>query len=89
MGTKGPGPLAHRRHKSLAGAAGLKKMETVDEAVYRDGVVNSSVVYIVADGDWVVLCFDVTATTHDGDDYANRYVFSVHCQDGKITRCGS
>ena len=82
---KGLAPLLADGHKSLAGAAGLKKMETVDEAVYRDGVVNSSVVYIVADGDWVVLCFDVTATTHDGDDCANRYVFSVHCQDGKIT----
>ena len=81
---KGLAPLLTAGQENFEGAAGLKEMETVDEAVYRDGAVNSRVVYIAADGDWVVLCFDVTATTHDGDDYANRYVFSVRCQDGKI-----
>jgi ketosteroid isomerase-like protein len=65
----------------------LGELDLLNQALYKDADATAEATnfhFIIAEGDTVVLEFDVTRTLHDGGNYHNQYCMAVHVRDGKI-----
>jgi ketosteroid isomerase-like protein len=65
------------------GRDALAQLGVIERAAYRGGA-EYDMVFCIAKDEWVVMQLNVTSTSHDGDVYANVYVMTIRCRDGKI-----
>jgi uncharacterized protein len=72
---------------ALAGREGLKDIPNLDKAIYKGYEVtpgHSNVHFMIAEGDVVVMEFDASFTTFEGEPYHNEYCLVFIVRDGKI-----
>ena len=65
----------------------LGELDLLNQALYKDADTTAEATnfhFIIAEGDIVVLEFDVARALHDGGNYHNQYCMVVHVRDGKI-----
>jgi ketosteroid isomerase-like protein len=59
------------------------RLQAIGRAAYS-GDTKFDMAFCIAEGEWVVMMATIAAAAHDGEPYANNYVFIVRCRDGKI-----
>ena len=73
----------------LVGRDGLRDLPNLDKALYRGydaSAHNSSVHFMIADGDIVVMEFDAKFTGFEGEAYHNNYCLVFFLRDGKVAK---
>jgi len=79
-----PPSLVYGDHGDFTRDGLAAQIHGIHDQIYDVATMDTTVDFMIAEGEWVAYQFEVKAKNKVGDDYHNFYCLTFRCRDGKI-----